>query len=201
MLDAIERWWSQHGIRHMGEIELARSLVGLGGMTSGEPHTNGQEAVGRRQPLIGILLAFDQSLHFDRTRRDVITRSLVTGASTGIGFATALRLATEGHEVHASVRSLENGRALLDASAGLALSLVVMDVDDDESVAGSLGELQADRGPVDVLVNNAGIAGGHSVEETPLADFQRVMNTNPGQPSGVSRRSFRRCGSVRRTTS
>lgn len=95
-----------------------------------------------------------------------MTRSLVTGASTGIGFSTALRLATGGREVHASVRSLESGQALLDAADALDLSLVVMDVDDDESVAGALGALQADRGPIDVLVNNAGIAGGHSVEET-----------------------------------
>ena len=34
VLDAIECWWYQHGMRHMGEIELARGLVGLGGMTS-----------------------------------------------------------------------------------------------------------------------------------------------------------------------
>jgi hypothetical protein len=34
LLDAIECWWYQHGMRHMGEIELARGLVGLGGMTS-----------------------------------------------------------------------------------------------------------------------------------------------------------------------
>ena len=107
-----------------------------------------------------------------------MTRSLVTGASTGIGFATALRLATEGHEVHASVRSLDSGQALLDASKGLDLALVVMDVDDDDSVSAALGGLQADRGPIDVLINNAGIAGGHSIEETSVAEFQRVMNTN-----------------------
>ena len=34
VLDAIECWWYQHGMRHMGEMELARGLVGLGGMTS-----------------------------------------------------------------------------------------------------------------------------------------------------------------------
>jgi NAD(P)-dependent dehydrogenase (short-subunit alcohol dehydrogenase family) len=107
-----------------------------------------------------------------------MTRSIVTGSSTGIGFATALRLATEGHEVHASVRSLESGQALLDASDGLDLSLLVMDVDDDGSVSGALGALQSDSGPIDVLVNNAGVAGGHCIEETPLAEFQRQMNTN-----------------------
>lgn len=34
VLDALESWWHQHGMRHPGEIELARGLVGLGGMTS-----------------------------------------------------------------------------------------------------------------------------------------------------------------------
>jgi NAD(P)-dependent dehydrogenase (short-subunit alcohol dehydrogenase family) len=80
--------------------------------------------------------------------------------------------------VHASVRSLDSGQALLDASKELNLSLVVMDVDDDDSVSAALGGLQADRGPIDVLVNNAGIATGHSVEETSVAEFRRVMNTN-----------------------
>ncbi|MGA9276887.1 SDR family oxidoreductase [Ilumatobacter sp.] len=107
-----------------------------------------------------------------------MTRSLVTGASTGIGFATALRLATEGHEVHASVRSLESGQALLDASTDLDLALVVMDVDDDDSVSVALDRLQAEHGPIDVLINNAGIAAGHSIEETSVSEFQRVMNTN-----------------------
>jgi NAD(P)-dependent dehydrogenase (short-subunit alcohol dehydrogenase family) len=53
-----------------------------------------------------------------------------------------------------------------------------MDVDDDDSVSEAVSALQSDSGPIDVLVNNAGIAGGHSVEETPLAEFQRLMNTN-----------------------
>ena len=64
-----------------------------------------------------------------------MTVSLVTGASTGIGFATALRLAQEGHQVHASVRSDASGQALLDAAGRLDVSLVVMDVDHDDSVA------------------------------------------------------------------
>ena len=107
-----------------------------------------------------------------------MTVSLVTGASTGIGFATALRLAQEGHQVHASVRSEASGQALLDAAGDLDLSLVVMDVDHDDSVTAALEALLAATGGVDVLVNNAGIAIGHAVEDTPLADFERVMNTN-----------------------
>jgi len=107
-----------------------------------------------------------------------MTVSVVTGVSTGIGFATALRLAQEGHRVYGSVRSEASGQALLEAADGLDLSLVVMDVDDDDAVASALaGVLEATAG-IDVLVNNAGIAVGHAVEETPMADFQRTMNTN-----------------------
>ncbi len=107
-----------------------------------------------------------------------MTVAVVTGASTGIGFATALRLAQEGHRVRASVRSEASGAALLDAAGDLDLALVVMDVDDDASVANAMAGVLDEEGGVDVLVNNAGIAIGHAVEETPLAVFQQAMNTN-----------------------
>lgn len=107
-----------------------------------------------------------------------MARSVVTGASSGIGFATALKFASEGHEVHASVRSLASGNALLEAADGLDLSLMVMDVDDDDAVAQAFSKLHTEHGAVDVLVNNAGVAGGGSIESTPIADFKRVMNTN-----------------------
>ena len=106
-----------------------------------------------------------------------MTVSVVTGSSTGIGYATALRLADEGHTVHASVRSEAGGESLLDAAGDRDVRLLVMDVDDDASVADALGTVVADGG-VDVLVNNAGIAKGHCVEETPIEVFQANMNTN-----------------------
>jgi NAD(P)-dependent dehydrogenase (short-subunit alcohol dehydrogenase family) len=107
-----------------------------------------------------------------------MTVSVVTGASTGIGFATALRLAREGHEVHASVRSPASGQALVEAAGDLDLSLLLMDVDDDASVAEGIGGVLAETDGVDVLVNNAGIASGHAVAETSMAVFQQAMNTN-----------------------
>jgi NAD(P)-dependent dehydrogenase (short-subunit alcohol dehydrogenase family) len=106
-----------------------------------------------------------------------MTVSVVTGSSTGIGQATALRLAKEGHRVHASVRSEASGEALLEAADGLDVQLLIMDVDDDASVASALGALVEASG-VDVLVNNAGITKGHAIEETSLEDFQATMNTN-----------------------
>jgi len=107
-----------------------------------------------------------------------MTVSVVTGVSTGIGFATALRLAQEGHRVYGSVRSEASGQALVEAADGLDLSLVVMDVDDDVSVAKALTGVLEATGGIDVLVNNAGVAWGHDIESTSMATFQAVMNTN-----------------------
>ncbi len=104
--------------------------------------------------------------------------AIVTGSSTGIGFATALRLAREGCRVYATVRSEASGAALTDAAGALPLSLLVLDVDDDTSVADGIASVIATEGRVDILVNNAGIAIGNAVEGTPLETFQAVMNTN-----------------------
>ena len=104
--------------------------------------------------------------------------AIVTGSSTGIGFATALRLAREGCRVYATVRSDASGAALTDAAGALPLSLLVLDVDDDTSVADGIASVIATEGRVDILVNNAGIAIGNAVEGTPLETFQAVMNTN-----------------------
>lgn len=108
-----------------------------------------------------------------------MTVSLVTGCSTGIGSAIALRLAREGHTVHASVRSEDSGSDLRAEAADLDLSLVIMDVDDDESVVAGVESVLAHSGRIDVLVNNAGISGGlGAIEETPTGVFESVMNTN-----------------------
>jgi NAD(P)-dependent dehydrogenase (short-subunit alcohol dehydrogenase family) len=60
----------------------------------------------------------------------------------------------------------------------LALDLAALDVDDDGSVRSAFSGVVAKHGPVDVLVNNAGIPGGGAVEETPLDLFRQVMETN-----------------------
>jgi len=107
-------------------------------------------------------------------------RAVVTGANSGIGLATALRLGRDGFEVFAGARSAE-GLAAIDAAAAEAglesVRSVQIDVTSDESVAAAFAVIQAD-GQVDVLVNNAGITGAGSVEETPLATYQAMFDTN-----------------------
>jgi NAD(P)-dependent dehydrogenase (short-subunit alcohol dehydrogenase family) len=104
--------------------------------------------------------------------------AVVTGCSTGIGFATALRLAREGCRVYATVRSEASGAALVEAAGDLAVSLVVLDVDDDRSVADGIASVIGTEGRVDVLVNNAGVVAGWDIEATSLEVFQSTMNTN-----------------------
>ena len=107
-------------------------------------------------------------------------RAVVTGANSGIGLATALRLATDGFEVWAGARS-DAGLASIEKAAAAAgrgtIHPVQIDVTDDASVAAAFVAIQAD-GPVDVLVNNAGITGAGSVEETPIATYQSMFDTN-----------------------
>ena len=108
------------------------------------------------------------------------TTAVVTGANSGIGLATALRLASGGGRVFATSRSAA-GLEAIEAAAGAAGSLEVvpvqLDVTDDASVAAAFSTILGEGG-VDVLVNNAGITGSGSVEETPTATYQAMFDTN-----------------------
>lgn len=104
---------------------------------------------------------------------------VITGASRGIGFATALELARAGHDVIATMRNPSASPELADLAANekLSVTIVTMDVDTDASVTQAFATILA-QGPIDVLVNNAGVERLGSVEETPLADFRACMETN-----------------------
>lgn len=104
---------------------------------------------------------------------------VVTGSSSGIGMATALGLARAGHDVVATMRNpsaSEIGQIV--ARDKLPVRLMSLDVDNDESVRSTIHRILKERGRIDALVNNAGIGGGGSVEELPLDEFRRVMETN-----------------------
>jgi NAD(P)-dependent dehydrogenase (short-subunit alcohol dehydrogenase family) len=104
---------------------------------------------------------------------------VITGASRGIGFATALELARAGHQVFATMRDPAGSQELCEVATHekLPIHIETMDVDSDESVKQAFGRILV-RGPVDVLVNNAGIERMGAIEETPLVDFRTCMETN-----------------------
>lgn len=107
-------------------------------------------------------------------------RAVVTGAGSGIGLATALRLAADGFEVHAGVRRPESLDTVAEAAAAAGATTVrpvLLDVTDDASVTAAFAEVLA-GGPVGVLVNNAGITGAGSVEETPPEVYRSMFETN-----------------------
>lgn len=104
---------------------------------------------------------------------------LVTGASSGIGRATALRLDAAGWRVFAGVRGSEAGNSLLRAgSTGLVpLQLEITDRTQVEAACEQVAEVVGPSG-LDGLVNNAGITIPCPLEVLPLDDFQRLMATN-----------------------
>jgi NAD(P)-dependent dehydrogenase (short-subunit alcohol dehydrogenase family) len=105
---------------------------------------------------------------------------LITGTSKGIGFETALAFGRAGYQVYATMRNPSQSPQLAETAAREKLPITVsaMDVDCDQSVSDGIARIMKDHGPVDVLVNNAGVERAGSVEELPLADFRAVMETN-----------------------
>ena len=106
--------------------------------------------------------------------------ALITGTSSGIGFATALALGRAGHTVFATMRNPGRAPALGEqvADEKLPVQILTMDVDSDESVAAAVKSIHEQDGQVDVLVNNAGIERTGSVEELSLDVFRETMETN-----------------------
>ncbi len=99
---------------------------------------------------------------------------LVTGCSSGIGHATAARLAGKGWTVFASARRLDSIAPLEEAGC----RLLELDVTDDDSMRSAVEEVERAKGAVGVLVNNAGYSQSGAVESVPLDDARRQFETN-----------------------
>jgi NAD(P)-dependent dehydrogenase (short-subunit alcohol dehydrogenase family) len=98
--------------------------------------------------------------------------ALVTGASSGIGQATAERLVKAGYTVYGTSR--RGG-----ASGGRPFTMLSLDVTSDQSVAAAVEELMRREGRIDLLVNNAGFGvAAAAAEESSLAQAQAIFDTN-----------------------
>ena len=102
----------------------------------------------------------------------------ITGATAGFGAAMARTFAGHGHRVIISGRRVERLQALA-AELGAAALPVELDVTDQASIDAALAALPADWQPIDVLVNNAGLALGTTpAHESSLADWNTMIATN-----------------------
>lgn len=107
-----------------------------------------------------------------------MTVTLVTGANSGLGRATALLLAKQGHKVYAGMRDLEKGTKLLEQASGLNLRAIEIDVTDDDSVARCSASVENNGDSIDVLGNNAGIGYNAVTEDIDLEVAKAVMDVN-----------------------
>ena len=102
--------------------------------------------------------------------------ALVTGASSGLGRRFAEVLAAHGAKVVAAARRSDRLQQL--AGAGGTIAPLTLDVTDTQSFGTALDEAEQAFGPLTLLVNNAGVAGGGRIVDTPEAEYARVMATN-----------------------
>ena len=106
--------------------------------------------------------------------------ALVTGSSSGVGLETALALARDGYHTFASMRNIRKAGELEHAAKkeNLSIYVIELDVDKEESIVSAIKKVVADKGRLDVLVNNAGYGQFGCVEDVSVDDFRKQFETN-----------------------
>jgi short-subunit dehydrogenase len=107
-------------------------------------------------------------------------RVLITGAGGGMGRLLAQRFAADGATVFATARRLEMAEQVVDTlrRQGGKAHAYVLDVSDTQSIPRLRAQLCAEHGPIDVLVNNAGIVKGGAFDDVSLADHLATLQVN-----------------------
>ncbi len=105
---------------------------------------------------------------------------MITGCSTGVGAALAVRLAASGDVVYATMRNLEKSTGLKAAAAarGVKLHLLPLDVQRMETIEAAVLHIVEEQGHIDVLVNNAGAGFVRGTEQVTEAEVQGVLDVN-----------------------
>ena len=105
---------------------------------------------------------------------------LITGAGSGIGLASALRLAQRGMHVYASVPSLAQKGAVDAAAAerGVEVPVVQLDVTDKTSIAGAVEHIRSNAGSIDAVVHSAGLGLRGFFEDLSSAEIRRLFDVN-----------------------
>lgn len=106
--------------------------------------------------------------------------ALVTGSSSGIGFATAIMLARAGIHTYASMRNLKKSKTIteLASAENLPLQVVQLDVNDKKSVKEAITKIVTEKERIDVLVNNAGYGLFGSLEDISIEELKAQFETN-----------------------
>ncbi len=110
----------------------------------------------------------------------IAPRALITGASSGIGKATALAFAQAGIPLVLVSRTKDKLASVAHAAAdyGVDVDMAVIDLARLGQVKDQMGAIAQKFGPIDILINNAGMGYTGSLVDTPLADWQRVIDLN-----------------------
>ena len=106
--------------------------------------------------------------------------AVVTGSSSGIGYATSLLLAKSGFYTYASARNINKSASLQSIADAerLPLELIQLDVTDESSVEDAIKKIVLEKGRIDVLVNNAGYGLFGAFEELSLDEIKAQFETN-----------------------
>ena len=99
---------------------------------------------------------------------------LLTGASSGIGYAPAELLARQGHKVYGAARRVEQ----MEPLAAVGVKALRLDVTSNESIEAAVAEIIRAEGSIDVLVNNAGYGSYGAVEDVPIDEARRQFEVN-----------------------